>query len=223
MAFVICAMPIIKTDEKTAGKVAQMLLQIEAIKLRADHPFTWSSGWKSPIYCDNRLSLSYPDIRKAIKDGLVEAIRGNFAAAEAIAGVATAGIPQGALVAEALNLPFAYVRPKPKDHGMENLIEGRVTKGQKVVVVEDLVSTGGSSLKAVEALRKEGAQVLGMVSIFNYGFDIATRNFHDADVSLVSLSDFSHLLTFAVDNNYVSESDLVSLKSWRVDPSNWKK
>lgn len=223
MAFVICAMPIIKTDEKTAGKVAQMLLQIEAIKLRADHPFTWSSGWKSPIYCDNRLSLSYPDIRKAIKDGLVEAIRGNFPAAEAIAGVATAGIPQGALVAEALNLPFAYVRPKPKDHGMENLIEGRVTKGQKVVVVEDLVSTGGSSLKAVEALRKEGAQVLGMVSIFNYGFDIATRNFHDADVSLVSLSDFSHLLTFAVENNYVSESDLVSLKSWRVDPSNWKK
>lgn len=216
-------MPIIKTQEKTAGKVAQMLLQIEAIKLRADNPFTWSSGWKSPIYCDNRMSLSYPDIRKAIKEGLVEAIRENFAAAEAIAGVATAGIPQGALVAEALNLPFAYVRPKPKDHGMENLIEGRVTKGQKVVVVEDLVSTGGSSLKAVEALRKEGAQVLGMVSIFNYGFDIATRNFHDADVSLVSLSDFSHLLTFAVENNYVSESDLVSLKSWRVDPSNWKK
>ena len=216
-------MPIIKTQEKTAGKVAQMLLQIEAIKLRANNPFTWSSGWKSPIYCDNRLSLSYPDIRTAIKEGLVQVIRENFAAAEAIAGVATAGIPQGALVAEAMQLPFAYVRPKPKDHGMENLIEGRVSKGQKVVVIEDLVSTGGSSLKAVEALRKEGAHVLGMVSIFNYGFDIATRNFHDADVSLVSLSDFSHLLTIAVENNYISESDLVSLKSWRVDPSNWKK
>lgn len=216
-------MPIIKTQEKTAGRVAQMLLQIEAIKLRANNPFTWSSGWKSPIYCDNRLSLSYPDIRTAIKEGLVQVIRENFAAAEAIAGVATAGIPQGALVAEAMQLPFAYVRPKPKDHGMENLIEGRVSKGQKVVVIEDLVSTGGSSLKAVEALRKEGAHVLGMVSIFNYGFDIATRNFHDADVSLVSLSDFSHLLTIAVENNYISESDLVSLKSWRVDPSNWKK
>ncbi|MBL7841747.1 MAG: orotate phosphoribosyltransferase [Cyclobacteriaceae bacterium] len=216
-------MPIIKTQEKTAGKVAQMLLQIEAIKLRANNPFTWSSGWKSPIYCDNRLSLSYPDIRTAIKEGLEQVIRENFAAAEAIAGVATAGIPQGALVAEAMQLPFAYVRPKPKDHGMENLIEGRVSKGQKVVVIEDLVSTGGSSLKAVEALRKEGAHVLGMVSIFNYGFDIATRNFHDADVSLVSLSDFSHLLTIAVENNYISESDLVSLKSWRVDPSNWKK
>jgi orotate phosphoribosyltransferase len=216
-------MPIIKTQEQTAGKVAQLLLQIEAIKLRADNPFTWSSGWKSPIYCDNRLSLSYPEIRTLIKEGLTRAIRENFSAAEAIAGVATAGIPQGALVAEALNLPFAYVRPKPKDHGMENLIEGRVTKGQKVVVVEDLVSTGGSSLKAVEALRKEGAHVLGMVSIFNYGFDIATRNFYDADVSLVTLSDFSHLLTFAVENNYITESDLVSLKSWRVDPSNWKK
>jgi len=216
-------MPIIKTQEKTAGKVAQMLLQIEAIKLRANNPFTWSSGWKSPIYCDNRLSLSFPDIRTAIKEGLVQVIRENFASAEAIAGVATAGIPQGALVAEAMQLPFAYVRPKPKDHGMENLIEGRVSKGQKVVVIEDLVSTGGSSLKAVEALRKEGAHVLGMVSIFNYGFDIATRNFHDADVSLVSLSDFSHLLTTAVENNYISESDLVSLKSWRVDPSNWKK
>lgn len=216
-------MPIIKTQQQTAGKVADMLLTIEAIKLRADNPFTWSSGWKSPIYCDNRISLSYPDIRKFIKEGLTEAIRENFANVEAVAGVATAGIPQGALVAEALNVPFVYVRPKPKDHGMENLIEGRISKGQKVVVVEDLVSTGGSSLKAVEALRKEGAQVLGMVSIFNYGFDIATNNFYNADVSLVSLSDFSHLLTIAVQNNYVKENDLVSLKSWRVDPSRWMK
>jgi orotate phosphoribosyltransferase len=142
---------------------------------------------------------------------------------EAIAGVATAGIPQGALVAEAMNLPFLYVRAKPKDHGMENLIEGRILKGQKVVVIEDLVSTGGSSLKAVEALRKEGAQVLGMVSIFNYGFDLATRNFYEADVSLISLSDFSHLLTYALEQKYITESQLTSLKAWRVDPANWKK
>src|SRR5688572_25671810 len=196
-------MPIIKIQEQTAGKVAQMLLQIEAIKLRTENPFTWSSGWKSPIYCDNRLSLSYPEIRTIIKDGLVQAIKENFSYAEVIAGVATAGIPQGALVAEALNLPFAYVRPKPKDHGMENLIEGRVTKGQKVVVVEDLVSTGGSSLKSVAALRDAGFEVLGMVSIFNYGFDIATRNFYDANVSLISLTDYSHMIIPALQSKYI--------------------
>jgi orotate phosphoribosyltransferase len=216
-------MPIIKTQEQTAGKVAAMLLQIEAIKLSTEKPFTWASGWKSPIYCDNRLSLSYPEIRAAIKEGLVQTIRENYFTVEAIAGVATAGIPQGALVAEAMNLPFLYVRAKPKDHGMENLIEGRILKGQKVVVIEDLVSTGGSSLKAVEALRKEGAQVLGMVSIFNYGFDLATRNFYEADVSLISLSDFSHLLTYALEQKYITESQLTSLKAWRVDPANWKK
>lgn len=215
-------MPIIKIQEHTAGKVAAMLLQIEAIKLNTEKPFTWSSGWKSPIYCDNRLSLSYPEIRTAIKNGLVEAIRENYFSVEAIAGVATAGIPQGALVAEALNLPFLYVRSKPKDHGMENLIEGRLTKGQKVVVVEDLISTGGSSLKVVEALRKEGAQILGMVSIFNYGFDHATRNFYDADVSLISLSDFSHMLKYALDQKYITEEQLISLKAWRIDPAGWK-
>lgn len=216
-------MPIIKIQEQTAGKVAGMLLQIEAIKLSIEKPFTWSSGWKSPIYCDNRLSLSYPEIRTSIRDGLVQAIHENFAAAEGIAGVATAGIPQGTLVAEAMNLPFLYVRSKPKDHGMENLIEGRLTKGQKIVVVEDLVSTGGSSLKVVEALRKEGAQVLGMVSIFNYGFDLATRNFYEADVSLISLSDFSHLLTYAHDQKFITEAQLASLKAWRVDPAGWRK
>ena len=216
-------MPIIKIQEKTAGKVAAMLLQIEAIKLNAEKPFIWSSGWKSPIYCDNRLSLSYPEIRTAIKEGLIEAIRENFGSVEAIAGVATAGIPQGALVAEAMNLPFLYVRSKPKDHGMENLIEGKLTKGQKVVVVEDLVSTGGSSLKVVEAIRKAGGQVLGMVSIFNYGFDLASRNFYEADVSLISLSDFSHLLKYALDQKYIAEDQLTSLKAWRVDPSNWRK
>ena len=216
-------MPIIKVQAETAAKVAKMLLQIEAIKLNTGKPFTWSSGWKSPIYCDNRLSLSYPEVREVIKRGLVDAIKENFFTAESIAGVATAGIAQGALVADAMNLPFLYVRPKPKDHGMENLIEGKITKGQKVVVIEDLVSTGGSSLKTVAALRDAGFKVLGMVSIFNYGFDIATRNFYEADVSLISLSDYGHLLTEALTEKYINEQQITSLKAWRVDPANWKK
>jgi orotate phosphoribosyltransferase len=215
-------MPILKVQEQTAGKVASMLLQIQAIKLNTQKPFTWASGWKSPIYCDNRLSLSFPEVRTAIRDGLVQAIRENYPAAEAIAGVATAGIAQGALVAEAMNLPFLYVRPKPKDHGMENLIEGKVTADQKVVVIEDLVSTGGSSLKAVQALRDAGFNVLGMISIFNYGFDIATRNFYEANTSLVSLSDYSYLINYALDQKYITNEQLVSLKAWRVDPSSWK-
>jgi orotate phosphoribosyltransferase len=216
-------MPIIKVQEETAAKVAAMLLQAQAIKLNTEKPFTWSSGWKSPIYCDNRLALSFPEVRTAIKEGLTQVIRENFFTAEAIAGVATAGIPQGTLVADSMGLPFLYVRPKPKDHGMENLIEGKITKGQKVVVIEDLVSTGGSSLKAAQALRDAGFNVLGMVSIFNYGFDIATRNFYEANISLISLSDYSHLLTYALKENYINESELTSLKAWRVDPSNWKK
>jgi orotate phosphoribosyltransferase len=216
-------MPIIKVQSATAGKVAEMLLQIEAIKLNTTKPFIWSSGWKSPIYCDNRLSLSFPEVRQTIKSGLVDAIQENFFTAEAIAGVATAGIAQGALVADAMKLPFLYVRPKPKDHGMENLIEGKITKGQKVVVVEDLVSTGGSSLKTVAALRDAGFKVLGMVSIFNYGFDLATRNFYEADVSLISLSDYSHLLIQALEGKYINEEQITSLKAWRVDPANWKK
>lgn len=216
-------MPIIKVQQETATHIADMLLQIEAIKLNTVKPYVWSSGWKAPIYCDNRLSLSYPDVRQVIKQGLVQAIKENFFTAEAIAGVATAGIAQGALVADAMNLPFLYVRPKPKDHGMENLIEGKITKNQKVVVVEDLVSTGGSSLKTVAALREAGFKVLGMVSIFSYGFDIATRNFYEADVSLISLSDYGHLLTQALQGGYISEEQLTSLKAWRVDPANWKK
>lgn len=216
-------MPIIKVQEETAGKIAAMLLQIQAIKLNTEKPFSWSSGWKSPIYCDNRLSLSYPEIRTTIKHALVQAIRENFFTAESIAGVATAGIAQGALVADVLQLPFLYVRPKPKDHGMENLIEGKIVKNQKVVVVEDLVSTGGSSLKATQALRDAGFQVLGMVSIFNYGFDIATRNFYDANTSLISLCDYPNLLKFALDQQYITEDQMVSLKAWRVDPSSWKK
>ena len=216
-------MPIIKIQEDTASRIASMLLQIEAIKLSVNKPFIWSSGWKSPIYCDNRLSLSYPEIRDAIKDGLLRAIRENFFTVESIAGVATAGIPQGVLVAQDLSLPFIYVRPKPKDHGMENLIEGKIVKNQKVVLVEDLVSTGGSSLKAAQALRDAGLNVIGMVSIFNYGFDIARKNFYDANVSLISLSDYSHLLRVAVEQNYINEDQLVSLKAWSVDPTNWSK
>lgn len=216
-------MPIIKVMEETAGKIASMLLEIKAIKLNTEKPFQWASGWKSPIYCDNRLSLSYPQVRQAIRDGMVAAIRENFFSAEAIAGVATAGIPQGVLVADALNLPFLYVRPKPKDHGMENLIEGKLERGQKVVVIEDLVSTGGSSLKATQALRDAGAEIMGMVSIFSYGFDIAHRNFYEANVSLISLCDYSHLLRFALEKKYIDENQLTSLKAWRVDPSNWKK
>ncbi len=216
-------MPIIKIQEETAADVAAMLLRIQAIKLNTEKPFMWSSGWKSPIYCDNRLSLSYPDIRTAIRDGLVQAIKENFFTVESIAGVATAGVPQGVLVAEALGLPFLYVRPKPKDHGMENLIEGKVVKNQKVVLVEDLVSTGGSSLKAAQALRDAGMEVIGMVSIFNYGFDIATRNFYEANVSLISLSDYNSLLRYALLEKYITEDQVTSLKAWRVDPSNWKK
>lgn len=216
-------MPIIKVQEETAAPIAEMLLRIQAIKLNARRPFTWSSGWLSPIYCDNRLSLSYPDVRTAIRSGLVSAIRENFFTAGAIAGVATAGIAHGALVADELALPFLYVRAKAKGHGMENLIEGRVVRGQKVVVVEDLVSTGGSSLKAVAALRAAGVEVLGMVSVFNYGFDVASRNFYDANVSLISLSDYGHLLAQAVHEKYIGEDDLISLKAWRVDPAHWKK
>lgn len=216
-------MPIIKVQEETAGKIAAMLLQIQAIKLDTDKPFSWSSGWKSPIYCDNRLSLSYPEIRDTIKKALAQAIRENFFTVESIAGVATAGIAPGVLVADMLNIPFLYVRPKPKDHGMENLIEGKIVRGQKVVVVEDLVSTGGSSLKATQALRDAGLEVLGMVSIFNYGFDIATRNFYDANTSLISLCDYPNLLKFALEQAYITERQMISLKAWRVDPAGWKR
>lgn len=214
-------MPILKVQEHTASQIAEMLLKIQAIKLNTKKPFTWASGWKSPIYCDNRISLSYPDVRNAIKAGLIDAIRENFFTAEAIAGVATAGIAHGALVADALDLPFLYVRSKAKEHGMQNLVEGKVVRDQKVVVIEDLVSTGGSSLKAVAALREAGFKVLGMASVFSYGFDLASRNFYEADVSLISLSDYGHLLSQALQEKYISEDQLVSLKAWRVDPAHW--
>ncbi|MDN3669893.1 orotate phosphoribosyltransferase [Echinicola jeungdonensis] len=208
-------------DKATAGKVAQKLLDIRAIRLQPQHPFTWASGWKSPIYCDNRLSLSFPDVRTFIKNQLVEVVQKNFPNAEAIAGVATAGIPQGALIADALDLPFIYVRSKPKGHGMENMIEGKVTSGQKVVVIEDLVSTGGSSLKAIEALKNSGFEVLGMAAIFTYGFELARKNFEDAGVKLICLSDYEAMLPEAINANYANDQDLNSLAEWRKSPDTW--
>ncbi len=212
----------VKILENTAGPVASRLLEIGAIKLNIKQPFTWSSGWKSPIYCDNRLSLSYPAIRTFIKKGLAEAIHAHYKDVECIAGVATAGVPQGALVAEEMGLPFIYVRPKPKEHGMGNLIEGKAVKGQRVVLIEDLISTGGSSLKAAQAVEEAGMKVIGMAAIFTYGFDEAVKNFQNKNVPLVCLSDFNHLLTEAIKQNYLDENQLVYVKSWRLDPANWK-
>jgi orotate phosphoribosyltransferase len=210
-------------DQNIASEVAVKLLEIQAIRLQPEKPFTWASGWKSPIYCDNRLSLSFPEIRTFIKDSLVAAIKMYFNSTEAIAGVATAGIPQGALLADELQLPFLYVRSKPKGHGMENMIEGKITPGQKVVVVEDLVSTGGSSLKAISDLKEAGFEVLGMVSIFTYGFEIAKKNFEEAGVPLLCLSDYAAMLPKAVEKGYISGSVLSSLEEWRKDPSTWKR
>ncbi len=209
-------------DKNIASDVANKLLKIKAIRLQPENPFTWASGWKSPIYCDNRLSLSYPEVRTYIKACLHQAVLDNFPTTEAIAGVATAGIPQGALLADVMNLPFLYVRSKPKGHGMENTIEGAVTKGQKVVVVEDLVSTGGSSLKAVEDLKNAGFEVLGMIAIFTYGFDIARDNFEKAGVKLVCLSDYSAMLPQALKDDYIDDETLASLVEWRKDPGSWK-
>jgi orotate phosphoribosyltransferase len=215
-------MSLIKIEESTAQTVAGKLLEIGAIKLNYKNPFTWSSGWKSPVYCDNRLALSYPEIRKYVKESLAAAIRKNYPQVECIAGVATAGIPQGALVADLLELPFVYVRPKPKEHGMGNLIEGKVDKGKKAVLVEDLISTGGSSLKAAQAMTDAGINVIGMIAIFTYGFDVAGKSFAHANIPLVCLSDFNHLLTEAVNKKYLDEDQLSYVKSWRLDPGNWK-
>ena len=215
-------MSIADDTNEIAREVAKRLLEIGAIKLNPKNPFSWSSGWQSPIYCDNRLSLSYPDIRSFIKRGLNNLVSLHFSKTEAIAGVATAGIPQGALIADALQFPFAYVRSKPKGHGMENLIEGHLPKGRKVVVVEDLVSTGGSSLKAAEALREAGCEVLGMVSIFTYGFDLAERNFKAANLPLFSLSNYSVLIEEAEKLGLVSSGELATLEAWRKAPDQWK-
>ena len=205
----------------TSIEIASHLLEIQAIKLSPRKPFTWSSGWKSPIYCDNRLSLSYPGIRTYIKNQLVELVKSNFPDVECIAGVATAGIPQGALLADGLDLPFVYVRSKPKGHGLENMIEGKITKKQKVVIMEDLISTGGSSLKAAEALKDAGFKILGMVAIFTYGFELAQKNFDQAGIELHTLSNYGDMLVAAKKKGMVSEKDMLQLKSWRVDPENW--
>ncbi len=201
--------------------LAEKLLNISAIKLQPEMPFTWASGWNSPIYTDNRKTLSYPDVRTFIKVELSRLIMENFGEAEAIAGVATGAIAQGALVADELMLPYAYVRSTPKDHGLENLIEGNLKPGQKVVVVEDLVSTGGSSLKAIEAVRAAGCEVIGMVAIFTYQFPIAQEAFKNAGVKLMTLSNYSAMLEVALETEYIRESDVETLHEWRKDPANW--
>ena len=202
---------------------ASKLLDIKAIKLQPNDPFTWASGWKSPFYCDNRKTLSYPQLRSFVKLELCHAIQAEFPEAEAVAGVATGAIAQGALVADQLQLPFSYVRSKPKDHGMQNLIEGQVEKGAKGVVVEDLISTGGSSLKAVEALREFGCEVIGMVASYTYGFPIAEEAFAKAGVKLVTLTDYEHVVAQALSTGYIQEQDVELLHQWRKDPANWMK
>lgn len=202
-----------------AGK----LLGIKAIKLQPNDPFTWASGWKSPFYCDNRKTLSYHDVRSFVKLELVHAILANFPEATAVAGVATGAIAQGALVAEELVMPYAYVRPKPKDHGMKNQIEGELPEGSKVVVVEDLISTGGSSLKAVAALREAGFEVVGMVASYTYGFPVAEEAFKEANVQLVTLTDYQSVVEKALETGYINKEDVPMLDEWRKDPANWKK
>lgn len=202
-------------------QVAEFLLQIKAIKLQPDNPFTWASGWKSPIYCDNRVTLSHPTIRTYIRQKLVQIIQEEFGSVGCIAGVATAGIPQGVLVAQELGLPFIYVRSKPKDHGTGSMIEGEVIPGQRVVVVEDLISTGKSSLQAVQALKDAGSAVAGLAAIFSYGFDQATENFKEAKCKFVTLSNYNALLEYAQENNYISRAESEILSKWRISPSTW--
>ena len=201
--------------------LAEKLLKISAIKLQPTLPFTWASGWRSPIYTDNRITLSYPDIRSFIKVELCRLIMENFETPDAIAGVATGAIAQGALVADTMALPYVYVRSTPKDHGLENLIEGNLKPGQKVVVIEDLISTGGSSLKAVEAIRNAGCEVVGMVAIFTYGFPLAVKRFEEAGVELLTLSNYNAMLEAALESNYIKAEDLDTLREWRHDPANW--
>lgn len=203
--------------------VAEKLLKVKAVKLQPRNPFTWASGWKSPIYCDNRKTLSYPHIRSFIKIEIARLILELHPDVEVIAGVATGAIAQGALVADALGLPFIYIRPTPKDHGLENMIEGDLRLGQKVVVIEDLISTGGSSLKAVEAIRNSGSEVLGMVAIFSYGFPVAEQKFKAAKVKLNMLCTYDAVLSEALATNYISADEIETLNEWRQDPSIWKK
>lgn len=205
----------------TAHQVASFLLETEAVKLRPEQPFKWSSGWNSPIYCDNRVTLSFPHIRSYIKQQLAELVKQRYPNAEAIAGVATAGIAQGALVADLLEMPFLYVRPEPKKHGMGNQIEGRLLEGQKVVMIEDLISTGGSSLKAAEAVKAAGAEVVGMAAIFTYGFAVADQNFKKAGIALHCLSNYNALIEAAANDGYIKATDMDALAQWRQSPDTW--
>lgn len=207
------------TDAKI---VAEKLLQVNAVKLNPEHPFTWASGWKSPIYCDNRRVLSFPYIRDYIKSELCNLVFEKFQHTEMLAGVATAGIAWGAMTADQLKLPFIYVRPKPKEHGLGNQIEGFYEKGQKLVVIEDLVSTGKSSLQVVDVLKENGMDVIGMVSIFNYGFKEATEAFSKANITYYSLTNYASLIELTIEKGIISESQLEILLKWRDDPANWK-
>lgn len=207
--------------ENVAEVVAGQLLQIKAIKLQPSNPFTWASGWISPIYCDNRKALSYPDVRKYIAKEFANMVETLYPNADVIAGVATGAIAQGALVADLLNKPFIYIRSAPKGHGMENLIEGDLRPGQKVVIIEDLISTGGSSLKAVEAVRNSGCDVLGMVAIFTYGFQTAEDNFVKAKVKLDTLSNYQTLIKVASETGYVTTDNVAALSEWRKSPATW--
>lgn len=209
--------------EKIARKTAEFLLQIKAIKLQPAKPFTWASGWKSPIYCDNRMTLSFPEVRNYLRDSFALKVKELYPDTELIAGVATGAIAHGALVADLLGLPFIYVRSGAKDHGLGNQIEGFYTKGQKVVVIEDLISTGGSSLGAVKALREAGCDVLGMIAVFTYGFQKAVDAFSAENCKLDTLSNYSVLIEIAVSSGYISSADVETLKKWRLDPSTWGK
>ncbi|AVR44027.1 orotate phosphoribosyltransferase [Christiangramia fulva] len=209
-------------NKETAKKTAELLLQIKAIKLEPQEPFTWASGWKSPIYCDNRIILSYPMIRNYVREHFAKQIEEKYGKPDVIAAVATGAIGVGMLVAEYLSLPFIYVRPEPKGHGRKNQIEGNLEEGQTVVVVEDLISTGNSSLNAVKALKEAGANVKGMFAIFTYGFKTSTENFKNAEIDLFTLSDYDHLIETAQKTNYINIEEAGILRKWRENPSNWK-
>ncbi|MGO4913122.1 orotate phosphoribosyltransferase [Leeuwenhoekiella sp. W20_SRS_FM14] len=208
--------------KETAKKTAELLLQINAIKLQPQNPFTWASGWKSPIYCDNRITLSYPQIRNYLRENIAQQIEHLYGKPDVIAGVATGAIGIGMLVADYLNVPFVYVRPEAKKHGRQNKIEGKLDSGQTVIVVEDLISTGKSSLMAVDALKEAGANVKGMLAIFTYGFDVALENFKNYNLDLYTLSDYEHLLEQALDTRYISEKEKLTLQSWRLSPHTWE-
>ena len=208
-------------NKDTAKKTAELLLQIKAIKLSPQNPFTWASGWKSPIYCDNRVTLSYPPVRNFLKEEIAKLVEEKHGKPDVIAGVATGAIAIGILVAQELGVPFIYIRPEPKKHGRKNQIEGYLVSGQNVVVIEDLISTGKSSLNAVKALKEAHANVKGMVAIFSYGFNIATENFKNDKVELTTLSNYEHLLEQSLDSKYITSEELRTLEDWRIAPSEW--